>query len=63
MSMGRYQGLRLMLMLPVGFIAVYTFALGWQTWQSKNKIGAVGVFLLGLISLLLPVWVMFLRKS
>lgn len=43
-------------------IFVYTTSYGVWTWKSKNKPGAVMIFLLAFASLILPIYKLFFRE-
>jgi hypothetical protein len=42
-------------------VAAYTFNFGRWTWRKKNYRGAVGIFILAVITLTLPLGLLFLR--
>lgn len=52
---------RLLLLLFLIYICIYTFSYGVWTWKKKNITGALMVILLGLSALLLPMYMIFFR--
>ncbi|MFZ5640105.1 MAG: hypothetical protein ACOY4Q_05400 [Bacillota bacterium] len=42
-------------------VAAYTFNFGRWAWQKKNYRGAAGIFILALITLTVPLGLLFLR--
>lgn len=42
-------------------VAVYTFNFGRWAWQKKNYRGAIGLFILALITMTVPLGLLFLR--
>ncbi len=43
-------------------IFIYTASYGVWTWKSKNKPGAVVIFLLAFVAMLLPLYKLFFRE-
>lgn len=44
------------------WVFIYTASFGIWTWKKKNKLGAIAVVFIGLISFILPLTLMILRK-
>lgn len=51
--------LLVLVMFSVMAIAVYCASYGLWAWRNKNRRGAVGTFIISLVTLLLPVAVWF----
>ncbi|PKM85900.1 MAG: hypothetical protein CVU87_14000 [Firmicutes bacterium HGW-Firmicutes-12] len=56
--MGNLLSDSLLLLVPMG-VAFYTFTYALWLWRKKNKVGAVGVFILAVISVIYPGFVLF----
>jgi predicted membrane channel-forming protein YqfA (hemolysin III family) len=57
MSLGR-----VVLILILLWVFVYTCSYGIWTWKKENRFGAVMVFLLAAAALVLPVYSLFFRE-
>lgn len=44
------------------WVALYTFNFGRWAWQKKNYRGAIGLFILALISVAMPLGLLFLKS-
>jgi hypothetical protein len=43
------------------FMEIYTVSYGVWNWKNRNKPGAVMVFVVGLLAVLLPMYMLFFR--
>jgi hypothetical protein len=54
---------RLVLVIILIWISLYTVSFGWWTWKKKNRLGAVMIFLVSFAALALPVYTLFFREG
>lgn len=54
---------RIIAVIIIIWVFIYTVSYGRWTWQKKNWLGAVMIFLLALTSLVLPVYSIFYKQG
>jgi len=54
---------RVLLLIALLWVAVYTISFGRWTWKRKNRLGAVMVFLVALATVVLPIYALFVREG
>lgn len=53
---------RIVIILVLLWIAIYTSSYGLWTWKNKNRLGAVMVFIVAIAAFVLPVYALFFRE-
>lgn len=48
--------------LVLAWVFIYTISYGVWTWKKNNKSGAVAVFFIAAVSLMLPIYQLFIKK-
>ena len=54
---------RLLTLIILIWAFIYTISYGTWTWKSKNRLGAVMVYLLALAVVILPIYTIFFRSQ
>lgn len=53
---------RIIIVVVLIWVFIYTASYGQWTWRKKNRIGAIMVYILALASLILPLYSIFIRE-
>lgn len=56
------SGTKILVLLIVIVVSMRTISYGLWNWRSNNKLGAIAVFLICMISIALPVYMTFFRR-
>ncbi|KNY28820.1 hypothetical protein [Pseudobacteroides cellulosolvens] len=54
---------RIFILILLLWIAAYVISFGIWTWKRKNKLGAAMVFLVALVTVVLPLYALFVREG
>jgi predicted membrane channel-forming protein YqfA (hemolysin III family) len=54
---------RIVAMVILVWILVYTGSYGLWTWRKKNRLGAAAVFIVALAAVVLPIYAIFFREG
>jgi len=54
--------LSIIIAVVLAWIFIYTVSFGLWTWRNNNKAGAVMVFLIALVSVVLPAYIILIRE-
>lgn len=52
---------RIVIFIILVWVFVRTISFGKWTWDKKNRLGAVAVYLIALASLIIPIYTMYFR--
>lgn len=52
---------RIMLIILLLWVFIRTISYGKWTWDKKNRLGAIAVFIVAIASLIIPIYTMFFR--
>lgn len=54
---------RLIIVVILLFVFIYTVSYGVWTWKKKNKFGAIMIFLVAIVELIMPIYSIFFREG
>lgn len=53
---------RIILIIILIWVFIRTISFGKWTWDKKNRLGGIAVYLIALASLIVPIYVMYFRN-
>lgn len=54
---------RIMILIPLLCIAVYTASYGVWTWKRHNRLGACVIFIFAIAAIALPIYTLWIREA
>lgn len=54
---------KIILLIPLLWIAIYTISFARWTWKRKNKLGAAMIFLVALATVVLSMYTLLIREG